>query len=126
MLWLRVSNLWVLTMGSQGEAKGKTLEMNGSQEAKCLWWLFNIRTKTRSFSVKPAIFAKILCGDISLITVEFHWLHVLNLWLLTIGSQSEAKGLWTLSNIRTKTEPFDVKACNRGQNTFREYFFDYT
>ena len=126
MPWLRISNLWLLTMGSQGEAKGKTTEMNGSQEAKCLWWLSNIRTKTRPFSVKPPVEAKILCGDISLITVEFHWLHVLNLWLLTIGSQGEAKGLWALSNIRTKTEPFVVKACNRGQNTFREYFFDYT
>ena len=64
---------------------------------------------------------------------------MLNLWLLTIGSQGEAKvktiemngtqkgkSLWTLSNIRTKTGPCGVKTCNRGQNTFREYFFDYT
>ena len=33
MPWLRLSNLWLLTMGSQGEAKGKP---RGSQgEAKC-------------------------------------------------------------------------------------------
>ena len=36
MPWLPFSNLWLLTMGSQGEAKGKTIEMNGSQEAKGL------------------------------------------------------------------------------------------
>ena len=30
------------------------------------------------------------------------------------GSQ-EAKGLWLLSNIRTKTRPFNVETYNRGQ-----------
>ena len=46
--------------------------MNGSQEAKGLWLLSNIRTKRRPLSVKPTIERKILCGDISLVTVEFH------------------------------------------------------
>ena len=34
MHWLRLSNHWLLTMGSQGEAKCYTKEFNGSQEAK--------------------------------------------------------------------------------------------
>ena len=66
------SDNWLLTKGSQGEAKGRTIEINGSQEAKGLWWRSNIRIKTRPFSVKPTIEAKVLCDDISLITVEFH------------------------------------------------------
>ena len=45
MPWLRGLNLWLLTIGSQGEANGKTIEMNGSQEAKGLWTLSSIRTK---------------------------------------------------------------------------------
>ena len=52
MPWLRLSNLWLLTMGSQGEAKCYTKEFNGSQEAKGLWWRNNIRTKTRLLNVK--------------------------------------------------------------------------
>ena len=51
MHWLRLSNLWLLTMGSQEEAKCYTKEFNGSQEAKGLWWLNNIRTKTRLLDV---------------------------------------------------------------------------
>ena len=51
MPWLRLSNLWLLTIGSQGEAKCYTEEFNGSQEAKGLWSLNNIRTKTRLFNV---------------------------------------------------------------------------
>ena len=60
MLWLRRSNLWLPEMGSQSEAKCYTKQFNGSQEAKGLWLLPNIRTKTRPFSVKPTIEAKIL------------------------------------------------------------------
>ena len=52
MPWLRRSNLWLPTMGSQREAKCYTKEFNGSQEAKGLLLLFNIRNKTRSFSVE--------------------------------------------------------------------------
>ena len=60
-----------------------------------------------------------------------------NLWLATMGSQreakcyikefngrQEAKGLWLLSNIRTKTRPFSVEIYNRRQNTLRKYFID--
>ena len=36
MPWLQVSNLWLLTIGSQGEAKGRSLDFNGNQEAKVL------------------------------------------------------------------------------------------
>ena len=36
MPWLGLSNLWLPTMGSQGEAKCYTKEFNGSQEAKGL------------------------------------------------------------------------------------------
>ena len=36
MPWLRLSNLSLLTMGSQGEAKRYTEEFNGSQETKRL------------------------------------------------------------------------------------------
>ena len=66
MPWLRRLNLWLLTIGSQGEAKGKMIEMNGSQEAKSLWTLSNICTKTRPFSVKnlqsrPEYFQGIFC-----------------------------------------------------------------
>ena len=46
--------------------------MNGSQDAKGLWSLSNIHMETRPFSIKPIIEAKILRGDISLITIEFH------------------------------------------------------
>ena len=42
-------------MGSQGEAKCYTKEFNGSQEAKGLWWLNNILTKTRLSDVNPPI-----------------------------------------------------------------------
>ena len=52
MPWLQRSNLWLPTMGSQREAKCYTKEFNGSQEAKGLWLLSNIRTKTRLFSVE--------------------------------------------------------------------------
>ena len=52
MLWLRLSHLWLLLMGSQGEAKCYTKEFNGRQEAKGLWSLNNIRTKTRVLNVK--------------------------------------------------------------------------
>ena len=52
MPWLRRSNLWLPTMGSQREPKCYTNEFNGSQEAKGLWLLSNIRTKTRPFSVE--------------------------------------------------------------------------
>ena len=69
MLWLRRSNLWLPTIGSQREAKCYTKEFNGSQEAKDLWWL---------------------------------------------------------SNIGTKTRPFSVETYNRGQNTLRRYFIDYS
>ena len=41
------------------------------------------------------------------------------------GSQ-EAKGLWWLSNIGTKTRPFSVETYNQGQNTLRRYFIDYS
>ena len=51
MPWLRHSNLWLPTMGSQREAKCYTKEFNGSQEAKGLWSL-SIGTKTRPFSVE--------------------------------------------------------------------------
>ena len=47
MPWLRLSNLWLQAMGSQGEAKCYTKEFNGSQEAKGLSWLNNICTKTK-------------------------------------------------------------------------------
>ena len=52
MPWLRRSNLWLPTMGRQREAKCYTKEFNGSQEAKGLWLLSSIRTKTRPFSVE--------------------------------------------------------------------------
>ena len=58
--WLAIFHLWLLTVRSQFEAKGRTIEMNGSQEAKGLWLLSNICMKTRPFSVKPIIEAKIL------------------------------------------------------------------
>ena len=51
MHWLPFSNLWLLTMGSQGEAKCNTKEFNGSHEAKGLWSQNNIRTKTRLLNV---------------------------------------------------------------------------
>ena len=51
MPWLRLSNLWRLTMGSQGEAKCYTKEFDGSQETKGLWSQNNIRTKTRLLDV---------------------------------------------------------------------------
>ena len=51
MPWLRLSNLWLLTVERQGEAKCYTKEFNGSQEAKGLWSLNNIRTKTRLLNV---------------------------------------------------------------------------
>ena len=57
------------------------------------------------------------------------WLPFSDIWLLTMGSQveaqcytkklngsREAKGLWLLSNIRTKMRPFSVGTYNRGQN----------
>ena len=69
MPWLRRSNLWLPTMGSQREAKWYTKEFNGSQEAK---------------------------------------------------------GLWLLPDIRTKRRPFSVETYNRGQNTLRRYFIDYS
>ena len=69
MPWLRRSNLWLPTMGSQREAKCYTKEFSGSQEAK---------------------------------------------------------GLWLLSNIGTKTRPFSIETYNRGQNTLRRYFIDYS
>ena len=50
MPWLRLSNLCLLTMGSQGEVNCYTKEFNGSQEAKGLWWLNNIRRK-RDYSM---------------------------------------------------------------------------
>ena len=34
MHWLRFSNLWLPTMGSQGDTKSETKKFNGSQEAK--------------------------------------------------------------------------------------------
>ena len=55
MPWLPFSNLWLLTMGSQGEAKSETKELNGSREAKGLLSLTNILTKTRLSDVKPLI-----------------------------------------------------------------------
>ena len=36
MPWLPFSDIWLLTMGSQGEAKSETKKLNGSREAKCL------------------------------------------------------------------------------------------
>ena len=36
MPWLPFSNLWLLAMGSQGEAKSETKGLNGSKEAKDL------------------------------------------------------------------------------------------
>ena len=42
------------------------MEMNGSQEAKGLWSPSNICKKTRPFSVKPIIDARILQGDIEM------------------------------------------------------------
>ena len=55
MPWLALSDLWLLRMGSQGEAKSETKKLNESQEAKGLWSLTNIRTKTRPSDVKPLI-----------------------------------------------------------------------
>ena len=52
MSWLRRSNLWLPTMESQWKAKCYTKEFSGSQEAKGLWWLSNIGTKTRPFSIE--------------------------------------------------------------------------
>ena len=52
MPWLRRSNLWVSTMGSQREAKCYTKEFNRRQETKGLWLLSYIRTKTGPFSVE--------------------------------------------------------------------------
>ena len=46
---------WLLIMRSQGEAKRETKKLNGSQEAKGLWSLTNIRTKTRPPDVKPLV-----------------------------------------------------------------------
>ena len=67
------------------------------------------------------------------------WLRRSNLWLPTMGSQKEAtcytkevngspeaKGLWLLSNIRTKTRPLSVETYNRGQNNLKRYFIDYS
>ena len=51
MPWLPFSNLWLPTMGSQEEAKCYTKEFNVRQEAKGLWSLNNIRTKTRLLNV---------------------------------------------------------------------------
>ena len=44
----------------KAEVTLQQIEMNGSQEAKGLWSLSNIRTKTRPFSVKRIIETKIL------------------------------------------------------------------
>ena len=60
MLWFQRSNLWLLTMGSQREATCYTKELNGSHDAKGIWLLSNIRTKTRPFSVIPTIETKIV------------------------------------------------------------------
>ena len=50
MHWLRHSDLWLFTMGIQGEAKTETKKLNGSQEAKGLLLEINIYTKTRRIS----------------------------------------------------------------------------
>ena len=60
MPWLRRSSLWHPTMGSQREAQCYKKEFNRSQEAKSLWWLSNIRTKTGPFSVETYKRGKIL------------------------------------------------------------------
>ena len=101
--------------------------MNGSQEAKGLRSLSNIRMKTRTFSVKPIIEAKyfeeIFHGlQLNFIKNFWCWLPVFHLGLLKIGSQSEAKdrtmemngsqeakGLWSTSNFCKKMRPFSVK-----------------
>ena len=51
MPWLRRSNLWLLTMEGQGEAKCYTKEFNGRQEDKGLWLQNNICTKARLLNV---------------------------------------------------------------------------
>ena len=52
MSWLRRSNLWLPTMGSQREAKCYTEEFNGSPEAKGLWSYLIILQKRDPFSVE--------------------------------------------------------------------------
>ena len=52
MPWLRRSNLWLPTMGSQREAKCYTKEFNGSQEAKGLWSYLIMVQKGDPFSVE--------------------------------------------------------------------------
>ena len=42
------------------------------------------------------------------------------------NESQEPKGLWWLSNIGTKTRPFSIEIYNRGQNTLRRYFIDYS
>ena len=125
MPWLRLWNLWLLTMGSQGEAKCYTKEFNGSQEAKGLWSQNNIRMKTRPLTVnlwsRPIIHFHTIFHSF-LLKLFMPWLPFSNLWLMTMGSQGEAKsetkelngsqeakGLWTKTNILTKTTLSDVK-----------------
>ena len=59
MPWLQLSNVWLLTIGSQVEAKGRTKDLNGSQEAKRLLLETNIYTKTSRISFKSCIKTKI-------------------------------------------------------------------
>ena len=48
-------HLCLLTIRSHGEAKGRTIYMNGSQEAKALPASANNSMKRRSFNKKPVI-----------------------------------------------------------------------
>ena len=52
MLWFQRSNVWLLTIGSQGEAKGKRLEMNVSQDAKVYGRYLIMVQKRDPFSVE--------------------------------------------------------------------------
>ena len=85
--------LSLLTMGSQGEAKGYTKEFNGSQEAKGLWSENNFSTKTTllNVNISSRLIHSQTIFDSDLLKIFMPWLPFSNLWLLTMGSQWEAK-----------------------------------
>ena len=86
-----MASSWLLTKGSQGEAKGETKDFNGSQEAKGFEGNINFYSKKDLTEIKKKCMRK--CRKFGL---ENFMILVKNAlassWLLTKGSQGEAKG----------------------------------
>ena len=85
-----LASSWLLTKGGQGEAKGETKDFNGSQEAKGFEGNINFYSKKDLTEMKKRMRK---CRKFGLENFTISVKNALaSSWLLTKGSQGEAKG----------------------------------